>query len=78
METNLINHGDGIYELDIINTNESYMIELCEAYYESSVLVDDYDPSDFNVTMLVDDEAYEFIGTFESRDKAIEHIKTLY
>ena len=67
MQTKLINHGDGIYELDILNTNESYMIE-----------VDDYDPTEYNVTLLVDDEASDFIGVFESRDTAIEHIKTLY
>ena len=78
MKTDLINYGDGIYELDILNTNESFMIELCDTYYESSALVDDYDPTDYNVTMLVDDEAYDFIGVFESRDKAIKHIKTLY
>ena len=78
MKTDLINYGQGIYELKILNTNESFMIELCDTYYESSALVDNYDSTDYNVTLLVNDEASDFIGVFESRDKAIEHIKTLY
>lgn len=66
MKTELINYGEGIYELDVLNTNESYMIEIDETYNE------------YDVTLLVDDEAADFIGSFESRDEAIEVIKTSY
>ena len=66
MHTKLINYGEGIYELDILNTNKSYMIEIDEANNE------------YDVTLLVDDEASDFIGSFDSRDEAIEVIKTSY
>ena len=66
MKTKLINYGEGIYELDILNTNESYMIEI------------DGTNNEYDVTLLVDDEASDFIGSFESRDEAIEAIQTSY
>ena len=53
------------------------MIELCKTYYKYS-LIDDYNPTDYNVTYMEDDEPQEFIGVFETRYDAIEHIKTLY
>jgi len=72
METKLIKHGSGIYELIIIGTNESFMIELrADNDYES-------DTEGYNVTMLENDEPVEFIGVSETYPEAIEYIKTLY
>lgn len=65
MKTDLINYGQGIYELKILNSNESFMIE-----WDDECL--------YRVTMLENDEAVEDMGSFEYKADAIEHIKTLY
>lgn len=73
MKTELLKFGGGIYELKILNSNQSYCIELREESYW-----DDLQQEGYNVTMMEDDEPVDFIGIFDTHFEAIEHIKNLY
>ena len=65
MKTDLVSYGQGIYQLKILNSNESFMIE-----WDDECL--------YRVTLLENEEAVEDMGSFESKADAIKYIKTLY
>ena len=62
MNTRLHTIAQGYYELFIKGTDISFMIELDEEHT-------------YNVTMLENDEAVDFVGSYDTRNDALEDIE---